>query len=225
VVDDEGRRWCGPAGPSFSLPPLRHSRALTGTGATSGERVLTRRAVVGASALAAGGAVLAGLPPIGASAPSAQDVRVLNFVLLLEYVESAFYAEARGRGRLRGELKQFAEIVGGHERQHVAFLRKALGAAARKPPKLDFGNATRDAKRFVAAAVALEDNNVAAYNGQATNLSPSVLAAAATIVSVEARHAAWIRDIAGERPAVDATDPVRSEASAIAAIRKLGFLA
>jgi Ferritin-like domain len=224
-VEGEGRRWCGPAGPRFSLPQLHHSPECADAPGASGGRLLSRRAVVAGSALAAGGAVLAGLPSVGSSAPTAQDVRVLNFVLLLELVESAFYAEARKLGRLKGELQQFVEIVGGHERQHVAFLRKALGAAARRPPKLDFGNATGDAKRFVAAAVTLEDNNVAAYNGQATNLSPSVLAAAATIVSVEARHAAWVRDIAGKQPAVDATDPVRSEAEALAVIRKLGFLA
>jgi hypothetical protein len=185
---------------------------------------LTRRALVAAGALAAGGAALGGLPSLGTSAPSARDVQVLNFVLLLEYVESAFYAEARGRGRLRGELKQFAEIVGGHEREHVAFLRSALGAAARKPPKLVFGDATSDPKRFVAAAVALEDNNVAAYNGQATNLSPAILQAAATIVSVEARHAAWIRDVAGKSPAIDAIEPVRTDQQALATIRRLGFL-
>ena len=45
----------------------------------------------------------------------------------------------------------------------------------------------------------LEDTAVAAYNGQAANHETKpTLKAAATIVSVEARHAAWIRDIVGE---------------------------
>jgi Ferritin-like domain len=54
--------------------------------------------------------------------------------------------------------------------------------------------------------VVLEDIGVALYNGQAGNLTPGALAAAAEIVSVEARHAAWARDLAGELPAPAATE-------------------
>jgi len=70
----------------------------------------------------------------------------------------------------------------------------------------------------------LEDTGVAAYNGQATNLTRGALAIAAKIVSVEGRHAAWIRTIAGKSPAADATDPALTEAQALAALRKTGFL-
>jgi hypothetical protein len=54
--------------------------------------------------------------------------------------------------------------------------------------------------------VVLEDVGVALYNGQAGNLTRGALAAAAEIVSVEARHSAWARDLAGEIPAPVATD-------------------
>ena len=181
--------------------------------------------MVAGGAFAAGGLVVAGLPNLASSAPSpAQDVRVLNFVLLLEYVEAAFYAEARAKGALRGELREFAEVVGGHEQQHLAFLKKTLGSKARARPTLAFGKATTDSDAFVAGALALEDTGVAAYNGQATNLTAGALSAAARIVSVEARHAAWIRSIAGKTPAADATDPALTEAQALAALRKTGFV-
>jgi hypothetical protein len=183
---------------------------------------LTRAGLLAAAA--GGGGAAAFLLAPGTSASAAQDERILNFVLLLEEVEAAFYADALSRGALRGELVTYAETVAAHERQHVAFLRKALGPKARKRPRLDFGNATASQKRFIAAAVALEDNNVAAYNGQAANLSTGALAAAGKIVSVEARHAAWIRDIAGLPPAADPTDAPRTEDEALAAVRKLGFL-
>lgn len=164
--------------------------------------------MVAGGALTAGGVVVAGLPKLASSAPSpAQDVRVLNLALLLEYIEAAFYAEARARGALRGELRVFADVVGGHEQQHLAFLKKTLGGKARAEPKMEFGKATTDPDAFVESALALEDTGVAAYNGQATNLTAGALAAAARIVSVEARHAAWIRSIAGKTPAADATDP------------------
>jgi hypothetical protein len=186
---------------------------------------LLRGAVVAGGILTTGGVVMGALPKLAASAPSpAQDVRILNLVLLLEYVEAAFYAEARAKGALRGELRQFAGVVGRHERQHVSFLKKALGGKARGEPRLDFGKATTDPDAFVAAAVTIEDTVVAAYNGQATNLTADTLAAAARIVSVEARHAAWIRAIAGKLPASKATDPLKTQAQVMATLRKTGFL-
>jgi hypothetical protein len=186
---------------------------------------LLRRGAVVSGGLAAGGAALAIAPRLATSAPSpAQDARILNLVLLLEYVESAFYAEALARGRLRGELRTYASVVGRHEAQHVAFLKKALGSGARKRPRLVFGKATTDPAVFVPAAVRLEDTSVAAYNGQATNLTTSALAAAAKIVSVEARHAAWIRAIAGELPAPDPTDAPKSASEVLAALRDLKWI-
>ena len=165
------------------------------------------------------------LPGRVASAPSpAQDVRVLNLALLIEYVEAAFYAEARAKNVLSGELRDFAAVVGAHEQRHLAFLKSALGSKARGKPRLVFGKAVTDPDAFVKAAVALEDTSVAAYNGQAANLTRTALAAAAKIVSVEARHAAWIRTIAGKSPAADATDPSMTEAQALAALRGTGFL-
>jgi rubrerythrin len=184
-----------------------------------------KRALVVGGAVTAGGAVLGALPKLASSAPSpAQDVKILNLVLLLEYVESAFYAEALDRGVLRGQLREYVTVVGAHEQQHLAALKGALGNKARNKPRLRFGNATTDPDAFVAAAIKLEDTSVAAYNGQATNLTKPTLAVAAKIVSVEARHAAWIRAIAGKPPAADATDPSLTQAQVQAALQKTGFL-
>ena len=117
-------------------------------------------------------------------------------------------AQARGTA---GALRDYAEIVLEHEKAHVAFLKQALGAAAEPAPRFDFGGKTEDAEAFAAAALTLEDLAVATYNGQAVNLTPASLKAAARIVSVEGRHAAWIRSIVGDVPATDATDPAVKE--------------
>ena len=183
---------------------------------------LTRRAAVLGGAAAVGGALAHGASP--ARAASATDVRILNFVLRLEELEAGFYAAALDRGALRGELREFADVVGSHERQHVEFLRDALGAKAEPKPRMRFGGAVAGEKRFVAAATTLEDTVVAAYNGQAANLGAAALGAAARIVSVEARHAAWIRAIAGKPAAVDATDRPATEGEVSAAVERLGFL-
>jgi rubrerythrin len=186
---------------------------------------LVARALVAGGVLAGGGALVAALPRLALSAPSAaQDAKILNFALLLEYVEAGFYAEAFAKGKLKGDLREYVNVVRGHERQHVAFLKSALGSTARKEPDLDFGDATSDPKQFTSAAIALEETVVSAYNGQAANLTKPTLAQAAKIVSVEARHAGWIRAIAGKNPAPDATDQPRTAAQVQAAVDKTGFV-
>jgi len=183
------------------------------------------RAVVAGGALAAGGVLVAGLPRLAASAPSAaQDAKILNFALLLEYIEAAFYSEAVAKGKLTGDLLDYATTVRDHERAHVAFLKKALGGSARKKPKLEFGDKTSDPKKFTAAAIALEETVIAAYNGQAANLTKPTLAQAATIVSVEARHAAWIRALSGKDPAPTATDKPKTASEVQADVNRTGFV-
>ena len=170
---------------------------------------------------AASGALAGGAAPSGSPAG---DSTILNFALWLEYIEAGFYGEAVGKGKLPADLAGYARTVYAHEQAHVAFLKQALGAKARVRPRMTFGSATTDPGAFTEAAITLEDTVVAAYNGQAANLTSGALAAAARIVSVEARHAAWIRAIAGLPPALHATDPLSSAAQVLATIRKTGFV-
>lgn len=186
---------------------------------------LIRRALVTGGTLALGGVTIAGLPRLAHSARSpSQDVRILNLVLVIEWLEELFYDGAMNRGGLKGELRQYAKVVGSHERAHVAFLEQTLGKAVRKRPKFEVDDAIADPAKFTAAALALEDLSVAAYNGQAANLTTGALAAAARIVSVEARHAAWIRFIAGEVPAPQSTDQPATADQVTARLRQTGFV-
>ncbi len=184
-----------------------------------------KKAVGAGGAITLAGVVVGGLPKLVTAAPSpSQDVQILNFALLLEYLESTFYSEAVSGGALSGEAATFAKVVRDHENAHVAFLKKALGAKAIAKPTFDFKGTTMDEQKFVATAIALEDVGVGAYNGQGQNLTKPTLAAAATIVSVEARHAAWIRDIAGQTPAPAAFDPLYTKAQTTAKVKATGFL-
>jgi hypothetical protein len=186
---------------------------------------ILKGAVLTGGLLLAGGGIAAALPGRALSTPSpAQDAQILKFALLFERLQAAFYTEAVARKKLRGELRRFAQIVGGHEREHAAFVKKVLGPAAPKKPRFRFGDATGDPDAFARAAVKLEDLGIAMYNGQAPNLTKPVLAAAAKIVSVEARHAAWIRDIVGQEPAPRASDPGATAAEVTKALNGTGFL-
>jgi len=160
-----------------------------------------------------------------ASPSRAQDIRILQLVLQLEYTQVAFYEQALRDAGLTGDLRQFAETALGHERQHLAAIRKALGAQAGSEPAFAFGPRTKSREAFVNTAIELEDIAVAAYNGQATNLTKGTLAAAAEIVSVEARHAAWARAIAGQVAAPKPVDTPMTAEQAASGLRKIGLRA
>ena len=192
---------------------------------SSSRLAFLKHALVAGGTIAAGGVLIGGLPKLALSAVGpAQDVAVLKFALTLEYLEAAFYTEAVSKGALSGESLQFARVVGAHERAHVAFLKKALGAKAQASPTFDFKGTTEDQGKFQATAIVLEDTGVAAYNGQGPNLTKKTLAAAGSIVSVEARHAAWIRDIVGQNPAPKAFEVAKTKAQILAAVNSTGFI-
>jgi rubrerythrin len=188
---------------------------------------LGRARFVGRAAAAVGAVAAAGCGAIAefASADahpplSARDRQVLEFALLLERLQTAFYSDALRANRLTGEVKQFAEIVGHEERSHLTYLLQELGPSAGRSTTFAFGDATSSDSRFVAAAVTLEETGLAAYNGQAENVSRATLASVARVISVEARHAAWARGLAGLSPAPVAADAPISAATAMQQIRK-----
>jgi hypothetical protein len=181
-----------------------------------------RRGIYVASGLAVAGGVATALPALVGAASDTKTQQVLNLVLMIEYAESALYGDALEAGKLDGELRGYAQTVAGHERQHLALIKKALGGAAAAEPKHDFSAATASNEAFAKIAAQLEDLAVAAYNGQAANLPPEAFAAAARIVSVEARHAAWVRSIVGRDPAPQATDKPKTEAQVRAGLKQLG---
>ena len=134
---------------------------------------------------------------------SGGDVDILNFALTLEYLEAAFYTQALKQvGDLEGNVKSLATEIRDNENEHVAALEmtiKDLGGTPVKAPGVDFGNAFANQKSFLKLAQTFEDTGVSAYNGAAPAIeSKDVLAAAGSIVQIEARHAAAIRLLRGQ---------------------------
>jgi rubrerythrin len=199
-------------------------------GVTRGDAL--RRAVLGGGALLGGSALLSALPAsaLGATTrATAGDVDILNFALTLEYLEAAFYAEAVSKGKLSGEAAKFAKVVAHDEAAHVTFLKGALGTKAVKQPMFDFKGTTGAQSSFLQTAMALEDTGVSAYAGAAPMIAnKKTLAAALSVHSVEARHAAWVRDILGHGgdplPAPAPFDPARSKAAVLKIVTGTGFI-
>jgi hypothetical protein len=165
---------------------------------------LSRRGLLAAAA--AGAEPWFWSPEARAASVFSQRRRHPQYALVLEYLQASFYTEAERSGALSGKTAQAATVVGATERAHVKAFQNLLGSKAVKRPLFDFQGVTEAQQAFLKTAVAFEDLAVAAYKGQAPKLrSSAVLAAAVGIHSVEARHAAWMRELFGVTPAVNAS--------------------
>jgi rubrerythrin len=189
---------------------------------------LLKRTAIALGGIAAGGAAAAGFADASggggkshSDAPhlSKRDREILELALRFEQLQNAFYSEAIRRGKLTGEAKQFAQVVGHEEHEHLIYIENQLGEPNAKSSKFKFGDATAKDKQFIAAAAKIEDTGLAAYNGQAGNMSRGTLKSVARVISVEARHAAWARSLAGELPAPVAVDVPISAGKALNAIK------
>jgi len=136
------------------------------------------------------------------------DAGVLNYAYALEQLEAAFYTQVRTGAYYMGSTitaaeKSILDDLYYHEVIHREFLKAAITAAGATPIKAltpDFSSVNFATKAGVfGTAKAFEDLGVAAYNGAGRRISsPNYLVIAGKIVSVEARHAAIIRDIVSE---------------------------
>lgn len=127
------------------------------------------------------------------------DIGVLNYAYALEQLEAAFYQaclQSIVTGCTSTELNVLL-VIGQHEVVHREFLKAALGSAAIPALQVNFSSLDLTKRDTVfQAAKMFEDTGVAAYNGAGKLLhSATYLGLAGKIVSVEARHAATIRDI------------------------------
>lgn len=126
------------------------------------------------------------------------DFGVLNYAYALEQLEAAFYikvasAPPSGFSTIQ---KNYFQDVQFHEIAHREFFKNALGTAAIGSLEVDFSSIDfTSASSVLAAAQSFEDLGVAAYNGAGVRIQDAkYLVIAGQIVSVEARHAAWVRD-------------------------------
>jgi hypothetical protein len=133
------------------------------------------------------------------------DVGIAIYALLLEYIETDFYAKAIASGKLKGRGLELAKRFGEQEAQHVQALEAAvsqLGGEAPQKPQTKFSLSSPEV--ILQQAVTFENLGAAAYLGQASRIeSKELLGAALTIHSVEGRHAAALSIAAGLDPTPD----------------------
>jgi hypothetical protein len=183
------------------------------------DRLDTRRSAMKSFVKTSGKIALASIPfALGSmfqkayaspTAPTDLILDTLNFALTLEYLESNFYIKAVASGMApSADAMNALTIIRDHENEHVSFLKSAISAAGGTPvsftasnfdftAKGTFPNVFSDWGTMLAVAQTFEDTGVRAYKGQAPNLisNNDYLTAALRIHSVEARHAAHIREM------------------------------
>jgi hypothetical protein len=127
------------------------------------------------------------------------DIGILNYAYALEQLEAAFYTQVIAspyNGIPAAELAALTDVRD-HEIAHREFLKAALADQAIPALEVNFGSINFQSRDSVlATAKAFEDLGVSAYNGAGYLLkSADYLTLAGKIVSVEGRHAAYIRDL------------------------------
>lgn len=142
------------------------------------------------------------LPPVQTSDGidlGSGDTGILNYAYALEQLEAAFYTQVMASpfSGMTAVETAFLTDIRDHEIAHREFFKTALGTKAIADLEVNFTAINfSDRASVLNTAKAFEDLGVAAYNGAGKLITDAGnLALAGKIVSVEARHAAWIRDL------------------------------
>lgn len=190
-------------GDAGNLGSLRSRREVLKLMAMGGSLVLLPTALIGCSDDSPMAPGMPSTPNSGSPLTidfAKGDVAVLQFAYALEQLEADFYTRAVAafdQSNLTAAEKAILLDIKYHEVQHRELFKAALGSSndftlSPTYPGVNF----RDRVSVLTAARTFEDLGVAAYNGAGQYLaSGAFLTLAGKIVSVEARHAAVIRDL------------------------------
>ncbi len=170
----------------------------------------SRRNIVRGSVVIAGALGISSSVGLGrAFAQGLTDLDILNFALTLEHLESRMYSDMLAKNILTGKELQYFTNFGQAEAAHVTAIASTITklggtpVAAKASYNFPAFNNRGDILNFAKVA---EDTGVGAYQGAAAAIkNKDVLAAAGSIVQVEARHAAIINVLLGaDQPVPDA---------------------
>ncbi len=183
-------------------------------------------------ALALGGAGLLSAVALGAShngglvfaqnAPFKNDIEVLNYALTLEYFEATLYKTLIDSGKLQGKDLQYAQLFGQQEQAHVDAVKSTIEKLGGTPvQKAEYNFPTLNTREDVLNLLnVVEQTGVGAYLGASIYIqNKDILAAAASIMQVEARHTALIRYLLGIPPVPDAFTPAFTPAEVLAKVK------
>ena len=135
--------------------------------------------------------------------PGGDDLVIVQYALTLEHLETDFYNAVIDSGVVKNKaLGETAKLIRDAEQAHVDTLTgvvKDLGGTPKRPKTTFDAVLEGGEKKVLETAAAVENLGAAAYLGQAGRIrSKEILAAALSIHSVEARHAAALNTVVGK---------------------------
>jgi len=140
----------------------------------------------------------------GGGGASKQDIEIVNYALTLEYLEADFYQQVLDSGEVKDKkVGEVAMEIAENEQEHVAALTATVEKLGGKPapkPTTNFDSVLQGGEKMILETAATVENlGAAAYLGQAGRIkSKEILAAALSIHTVEARHAAVLNSVVGK---------------------------
>ena len=193
------------------------------------------------AAIIAGAALVAST--LNAQTTTVTDLDVLQYALTLERLEANFYTEGLkrftpsdfsggtfsqnlgnpndlfGGDNVTGDVYSYLLLIRDHEQTHVRTLIRTIQSLGGTPkPVCTYNFNYTGIDSFLATAKVLEDTGVSAYDGAVRLIkNPAILQAAATIATVEGRHASYLRLITGDSPFPNAFDPAKTMTEILAA--------
>ena len=137
------------------------------------------------------------------------DTALLNYLYILEQVEAAFYTQAvttNYYGITASELQLLTDVRD-QEIAHREFLKTLLGTSAIPAINIAFKGVTfADRTSFLTNAAQLEDLVVSGMNGAAPLFTDTdYVTSVSKMVTVEARHSAYFRDVYSYNSFADST--------------------
>jgi hypothetical protein len=135
------------------------------------------------------------------AAASTGDLAIVNYALTLEYLESEFYKKVIASGLFKGAVLSTIKTFGEEEAEHVVALKGVAMKLGKPAPKPTGKFPVKSATQVAMLAATVENLGAAAYLGQAPLIqSKEILAAALSIHSIEARHAATLNLLIKKTP-------------------------
>ncbi len=151
------------------------------------------------------GALALGNVALGqAFAAEMTDLDILNFALTLEHLEARMYKDMLATNLLSGKELSYFQNFGKAEAAHVQAVAATVTKLGGTPvqPKAKYNFPAFDSRdNILKFAKTAEDIGVGAYSGAAPAIkNKDVLAAAGSILQIEARHAAIVNELLGLDP-------------------------
>jgi Ferritin-like domain len=152
------------------------------------------------------GAAAAGTTSTGttSAATGSDDLAIVNYALTLEYLEAQFYDKVSASGLFNGTTLATLKRFGEEEHEHVGVLKATAGKLGTPAAQPTGKFPLHSAGQVATLAATVENLGAAAYLGQAGAIqSKEILAAALSIHTIEARHAATLNTLLKLSPTPD----------------------